>query len=271
MTTGNVEQKVKGIIAEQLGVDEDEIKITSSFIEDLGADSLDIVELVMADGGGVRGRDPGRGGREHQDRPGRHQLHQHPQEVGAAGRRGGPGTAAIRAGAREGPRLAAIFDAEEVGRCPGVEWWSPGWASSAPVGIGVEESWQALVAGRSGIGPITLFDASTYPTRIAGEVKGFEPDEVHGPQGGAPERPLHPVRAGRRRDGHEGLRPRHRRRRTRSGSAASSAPAWAASRTIEEHRTDRSWSGACARIEPVLHPQPHHQPGAGTDHASATG
>ena len=43
-----MEQKVKGIIAEQLGVAEDEIKTTSSFIEDLGADSLDIVELVMA-------------------------------------------------------------------------------------------------------------------------------------------------------------------------------------------------------------------------------
>jgi acyl carrier protein len=48
MTATNVETKVKGIIAEQLGVAEDEIKITSSFIEDLGADSLDIVELVMA-------------------------------------------------------------------------------------------------------------------------------------------------------------------------------------------------------------------------------
>jgi 3-oxoacyl-[acyl-carrier-protein] synthase II len=47
----------------------------------------------------------------------------------------------------------------------------------SPVGIGVEPSWQALVAGRSGIGPITLFDASTYPTRIAGEVKGFEPGD----------------------------------------------------------------------------------------------
>ncbi len=46
--TTNVEQKVKSIIAEQLGVGEDEIKATSSFVEDLGADSLDIVELVMA-------------------------------------------------------------------------------------------------------------------------------------------------------------------------------------------------------------------------------
>ncbi|HUL59696.1 MAG TPA: acyl carrier protein [Anaeromyxobacteraceae bacterium] len=46
--SANIEQKVKNIIAEQLGVGEDEIKPTSSFIEDLGADSLDIVELVMA-------------------------------------------------------------------------------------------------------------------------------------------------------------------------------------------------------------------------------
>jgi acyl carrier protein len=46
--SANIEQKVKNIIADQLGVGEDEIKINSSFIEDLGADSLDIVELVMA-------------------------------------------------------------------------------------------------------------------------------------------------------------------------------------------------------------------------------
>ena len=48
MAATDVEGKVKSIIAEQLGVGEDEIKATSSFIEDLGADSLDIVELVMA-------------------------------------------------------------------------------------------------------------------------------------------------------------------------------------------------------------------------------
>ena len=43
-----IEAKVRAIIADQLGVAEDEIKTTSSFIEDLGADSLDTVELVMA-------------------------------------------------------------------------------------------------------------------------------------------------------------------------------------------------------------------------------
>jgi len=45
------------------------------------------------------------------------------------------------------------------------------------VGIGVEPSWSAMVAGKSGIGPITLFDASTFPTRFAGEVKGFDPGQ----------------------------------------------------------------------------------------------
>jgi acyl carrier protein len=40
--------KVKGIIVEQLGVDEEEVTLEASFTDDLGADSLDIVELVMA-------------------------------------------------------------------------------------------------------------------------------------------------------------------------------------------------------------------------------
>jgi acyl carrier protein len=44
----NVEQRVRKIIAEQLGVNESEIKNESSFVDDLGADSLDTVELVMA-------------------------------------------------------------------------------------------------------------------------------------------------------------------------------------------------------------------------------
>ena len=44
----NIEQRVKKIVAEQLGVNEAEVKNESSFQEDLGADSLDIVELVMA-------------------------------------------------------------------------------------------------------------------------------------------------------------------------------------------------------------------------------
>lgn len=44
----NVEPRVKKIVAEQLGVNEAEVKTDSSFVDDLGADSLDTVELVMA-------------------------------------------------------------------------------------------------------------------------------------------------------------------------------------------------------------------------------
>ncbi|MGH8278434.1 MAG: beta-ketoacyl-ACP synthase II [Gammaproteobacteria bacterium] len=44
----------------------------------------------------------------------------------------------------------------------------------SPVGNSVAEAWPAILAGRSGVGPITHFDASNYPTRIAAEVKGFD-------------------------------------------------------------------------------------------------
>lgn len=46
-----------------------------------------------------------------------------------------------------------------------------------PLGIGTEDSWKGLIEGRSGIGPITQFDASQFPTRIAGEVHGFDPEK----------------------------------------------------------------------------------------------
>ncbi len=45
----------------------------------------------------------------------------------------------------------------------------------SPLGVGTARNWEALLAGHSGIGPITRFDASRYPTRIAGEVKEFNP------------------------------------------------------------------------------------------------
>src|SRR5258708_26157189 len=46
-----------------------------------------------------------------------------------------------------------------------------------PLGIGVEKNWDALMAGRSGIGPITRFDASEFPARVAGEVNDFVPED----------------------------------------------------------------------------------------------
>jgi 3-oxoacyl-[acyl-carrier-protein] synthase II len=47
----------------------------------------------------------------------------------------------------------------------------------APIGIGLEAFWDSLMAGRSGIGPITFFDASRFKSRIAGEIKDFDPEK----------------------------------------------------------------------------------------------
>ena len=47
----------------------------------------------------------------------------------------------------------------------------------SPLGVGVDESWSGLCAGKSGIGPITRFDTSNFQTKIAGEVKGFNPED----------------------------------------------------------------------------------------------
>ena len=47
----------------------------------------------------------------------------------------------------------------------------------SPVGVGTEETWKAILNGRSGIAPITLFSADDYACRFAGEVKGFVPED----------------------------------------------------------------------------------------------
>ena len=52
----------------------------------------------------------------------------------------------------------------------------------SPLGNDLRSSWDGIVHGRSGIGPITNFDASGFPTRIAGEVKGFDPAQWVAPK-----------------------------------------------------------------------------------------
>ena len=47
----------------------------------------------------------------------------------------------------------------------------------SPLGIGTDATWRGLMNGESGVGPVTRFDASDFPTRIAGEVVGFEPTD----------------------------------------------------------------------------------------------
>src|SRR4051795_3235777 len=46
----------------------------------------------------------------------------------------------------------------------------------SPLGVGNDPTWQGLLEGRSGIGPITKFDATAFACRIAGEVRGFQPE-----------------------------------------------------------------------------------------------
>src|SRR3989304_7826044 len=52
----------------------------------------------------------------------------------------------------------------------------------SPVGNNVKETWDALLAGKSGAGMITLFDASRHKTRFAAEVKGFDASALFGPR-----------------------------------------------------------------------------------------
>src|SRR5258706_8683896 len=51
----------------------------------------------------------------------------------------------------------------------------PGIGRFTPLCVGNQATWEAAIAGKSGVGPIPRFDASQLPCRIAGEVKGFDP------------------------------------------------------------------------------------------------
>ncbi|HZR45982.1 MAG TPA: beta-ketoacyl synthase N-terminal-like domain-containing protein, partial [Candidatus Manganitrophaceae bacterium] len=52
-----------------------------------------------------------------------------------------------------------------------------GLGAVSPLGIGVEKTWKAVCAGESGIGRVTRFDPTDYPSQIAGEVKDFNPGD----------------------------------------------------------------------------------------------
>ena len=76
----DIAERVKKIVVEHLGVDEAKVTEEASFVDDLGADSLDTVELVMAFEEEFGCRDPGRRGREDPDRQGRDRVHQEPMQ-----------------------------------------------------------------------------------------------------------------------------------------------------------------------------------------------
>ncbi len=57
-----------------------------------------------------------------------------------------------------------------------------GMGAITPLGLSVDEYWEGLISGRSGFGPITLFDASAYPVSVAAEVKNFDPEKYMSPK-----------------------------------------------------------------------------------------
>src|ERR1700694_3227295 len=136
----NVEQRVKKIVAEQLGVNEAEIKNESSFVDDLGADSLDTVELVMA-------------------------LEEEfeteiPDE--------------------EAEKITTVQQATDYTKAQPKPKGTrrrvvvTGLGIVCPIGNTVQEAWDSALAGKPGITRITRFDPSRLSSQIAGEVKGFD-------------------------------------------------------------------------------------------------
>src|SRR3954469_56010 len=139
-----VADKVKSIIVEQLGVDEEEVTPDASFVDDLGADSLDTVELVMAfeEEFGI----------------------EIPDEDAEKITRVKEAVEYIESHAKKNRDMTSTRRVVVTGI---------GLVSS--LGIGTDANWAALTAGKSGVGTITKFDASQFATRIAGEVTGFDP------------------------------------------------------------------------------------------------
>src|SRR5215468_11187893 len=143
----SVEEKVKRIIVEQLGVDEAEVTPTASFIDDLGADSLDTVELVMA------------------------------LEEGFS----------IEIPDEDAEKITTVKDAinyieahlpksyTRLGDLEKRRVVVTGVGLVTALGTGTEKTWKGLCEGRSGVTAITRFDTTQFSTKIAAEIKSFDP------------------------------------------------------------------------------------------------
>jgi 3-oxoacyl-[acyl-carrier-protein] synthase II len=74
-----------------------------------------------------------------------------------------------------------------------------------PLGSDLEVFWQNLLAGKSGIGPVTRFDTTAFDCKIGGEVKDFNPEEFMPIKEDAPHGSLHAICHRRRQEGRRGL------------------------------------------------------------------
>ena len=140
------EERIRKIIAEQLGVEEEDVVPDASFVEDLGADSLDTVELVMALEEEFDVEIPDEDAEKFKKFP-------KPSSISKKNLIHGAHDRVPPQSARGDNRLG----------------------SRDSLGVGVDKTWHAVCAGQSGIGPITRFDAAGYACRIAAEVKDFDP------------------------------------------------------------------------------------------------
>src|SRR5512145_3336465 len=144
-----VADRVKKIIVDQLGVEEELVTPEASFVDDLGADSLDTVELVMAleEEFGLEIPDEDA-----------EKITRVKEAIDYIEKHGDK---AKKQGVMAARRRVVVTGVGLV----------------SPLGVGTAPTWASLVEGRSGMAPITLFDASLHSTAFAAEVKGFDPPE----------------------------------------------------------------------------------------------
>ena len=196
-----VEEKVKQIIVEQLQVDEAEVTPGASFQEDLGADSLDVVELVMQFEEAFDLEIPDEDAEKI-------------KTVKDAIDYIEKNAKARKASSRSNRRVVITG----LGLVCGV-------GNTAP------EVWRQLLAGASGMAPIQGFDTTGFPVTFAAEVKNFDPlNFVDKKESRKMGRFIHFAFAATQ-EAMDPVRPARSRRRSPTASASSSAPASAASRS----------------------------------------
>src|SRR5690606_13365932 len=202
----SIAERVKKNVVEHMGVKEDEVSNSASLVDDLGADTLDTVELVMALEEEFECEIPDEEAekitsvQQPIDYIKAHvkacRTYDIPGACAGTERRHGAIASCLRvvqAGAaiaasgvsgaqppRRGPRIAIESATESAMSKRRVVITGLGILS--PVGNDLASSWDGIVNGRSGIGPITHFDASAFATRISGEVKGFDPTQWIAPK-----------------------------------------------------------------------------------------